>query len=59
MTPTEALSLLSTTKDWPAFLAVASTVELSVEQLALGDLRHQTLQDLDESFVDAKYDFSE
>ena len=52
MTPREALSLLSTTKDWPSFLAAASKVQLAEEHLqCLGD--QQILHDLDESFIDA------
>ena len=54
MTPTEALSRLSEANSWSDFLAVVRRVESAVEQLALGDLKHQTLQNLDESFVDTK-----
>lgn len=55
--PTEALHKLYASEDWPAFLANASKVRVSVDLQCLQGLRQQTLHEIDESFVDTRYDF--
>lgn len=55
MTPTQALSLLYATKDWSTFQIAAVRVKLAVNLQCLENLRHQTLEELPESFVDVMY----
>ena len=57
MTPTQALNQLYATPDWPSFLNTARRIQLAVNLQCLEDLKHQTLEDLAESFVDTMYYF--
>ena len=56
MTPTQALNQLYANPDWPSFLNTASRIQLAVNLICLNDLRHQTLEDLSESFMDTMYE---
>lgn len=53
----QALNLLNDSKDWPMFVTIVSRVRLAVNLTCLDGLKHQSLDDISESFLDTKYEF--